>query len=251
MNPFMGAGALGQAVDELNGDNFDHGPEGFIGGGYIALRTTGGRPILQQHAVPEGTPKWGPAWKKAMRENYLKSASVATHGSVMSYRDSYLDLDPTYRDVYGNPLLRLTFDFHDNELARSKFLTDKAALIGKVDHDMMTRGEALYIDNCAGCHMDNGEGLASGFPPLAKSAPVQASAPATVLQAIIGGATVVATESKPTALAMPAFGWKPSDEEIADLATYIRNAWGTRAPVISASDVATIRNDITRKTAVK
>jgi gluconate 2-dehydrogenase alpha chain len=63
MNPFMGAGALGQAVDEFNGDNFDHGPLGFIGGGYIALWTTGGRPILQQHGAPESTPKWGAAGK--------------------------------------------------------------------------------------------------------------------------------------------------------------------------------------------
>jgi len=131
MNPFMGAGALGQAVDEFNGDNFDHGPAGFVGGGYIALWTTGGRPILQQHGLPEGTPKWGGTWKKAMHDNYLRSASVATHGSVMSYRDSYLDLDPTYRDVYGNPLLRLTFDYHDNEIRMSKFVTDKAALIAK------------------------------------------------------------------------------------------------------------------------
>jgi gluconate 2-dehydrogenase alpha chain len=131
MNPYMGAGALGQAIDEFNGDNFDHGPYGFIGGGYIALWTTGGRPILQQHYLPEGTPKWGGAWKKAMHENYLSSCSIATHGSVMSYRDSYLDLDPTYRDVYGNPLLRMTFDFHDNEHKMSKFLTDKAAVIAK------------------------------------------------------------------------------------------------------------------------
>jgi gluconate 2-dehydrogenase alpha chain len=130
MNPFMGAGALGQAIDEFNGDNFNHGPEGFIGGGYIALWTTGGRPILQ-HQLPADAAKWGAGWKKAMAENYLKSASIATHGSVMSYRDSYLDLDPTYRDVYGDPLLRLTFDFHPNEIKMSGFLTDKAALIAR------------------------------------------------------------------------------------------------------------------------
>ena len=130
-NPYMGAGALGQAIDEFNGDNFDHGPEGFIGGGYIAQWTTGGRPILQQTAVPEGTAKWGSDWKSAIAENYLKSLKIATHGSVMSYRDSYLDLDPTYRDVYGNPMLRMTFDFHPNEHKMSRFLTDKAALIGK------------------------------------------------------------------------------------------------------------------------
>ena len=130
LNPFMGAGALGQAIDEFNGDNFDHAPHGFIGGGYIALWTTGGRPILQ-HYLPEDTPKWGAGWKKGMQENYLKSCSIATHGSVMSYRDSYLDLDPTWKDEYGNPLLRMTFDYHKNEHMMSDFLTDKAALIAK------------------------------------------------------------------------------------------------------------------------
>ncbi len=130
LNPFMGAGSLGQAVDEYNGDNFDHGPHGFVGGGYIALWTTGGRPILQ-HQLPKGAPSWGSGWKKAMKENYLRSCKIATHGSVMSYRDSWLDLDPTYRDEYGNPLLRLTFDFHGNELRMSQFLTDRATDIAK------------------------------------------------------------------------------------------------------------------------
>ena len=131
LNPFMGAGALGQAVDEFNGDNFDHGPAGFVGGGYIALWTTGGRPILQQTALPEGTPTWGGEWKAARAENYARVLKIATHGSVTSWRDAWLDLDPTYRDSYGNPLLRMTFDFHDNELRMSRFLTDKAALIAR------------------------------------------------------------------------------------------------------------------------
>ncbi len=130
LNPFMGAGALGQIVDDFNGDNFDHGPHGFIGGGYLANWNTGGRPILQHH-LPDKTPKWGSGFKKALAENYLKSTSIATHGCVMSYRDNYLDLDPTYRDVYGNPLLRLTFDFHDNEHKMSDFLTDRAADVAK------------------------------------------------------------------------------------------------------------------------
>lgn len=130
MNPFMGAGALGQGVDHFNGDNFDHAPYGFIGGGYIALWTTGGRPILQ-HQLPADAPKWGAGWKKAMQQNYLRSASIATHGSVMSYRNAYLDLDPTYRDIYGDPLLRLTFDFHPNEHKMSNFLTDQASKIAQ------------------------------------------------------------------------------------------------------------------------
>ena len=93
----------------------------------------------------------------------------------------------------------------------------------------MTRGKALYFDNCTGCHIEDGAGIAQVFPPLKASAAVQAKDPATVLKAMIDGATVVATTEKPTGLAMPAFGWKLSDAELADLATYIRNAWGNRA----------------------
>ncbi|HET7299450.1 MAG TPA: GMC family oxidoreductase [Oleiagrimonas sp.] len=133
LNPFMGAGALGQGVDNYNTGNFDHGPQGFIGGGYLALWNTGGRPILQHH-LPKDAPQWGGGWKKAMRENYLTATSIATHGSVMSYRHNYLDLDPTWRDAYGDPLLRLTFDFQPNEHAMSNFLTDRATDIARAMH---------------------------------------------------------------------------------------------------------------------
>lgn len=49
----------------------------------------------------------------------------------MAYRDCYLDLDPTYRDAYGDPLLRQTFDFHDNDRRMSEFLTDRTVEIAK------------------------------------------------------------------------------------------------------------------------
>jgi gluconate 2-dehydrogenase alpha chain len=49
----------------------------------------------------------------------------------MSHRGNYLDLDPTYRDAYGRPLMRMTFNFTDNEHKMSDFLTEKAAGIAK------------------------------------------------------------------------------------------------------------------------
>jgi len=126
LNPFIAAGSGGsQIVDDFNSDHFDHSRLGFIGGGYIIGGQTGGRPI-QQLAVPAGVPAWGAAWKKAAKENYLHTTSVVTHGSVASYRDAYLDLDPTYRDSLGMPLMRMTFDWHDNEYKMTRFLTDRA-----------------------------------------------------------------------------------------------------------------------------
>lgn len=130
INPFIGAGSGGQVFDDFNGDNFDHGPLNFVGGAYVSAMVTGGRPIGQS-MTPDGTPKWGSQWKKALKDNYLHSFNIGTEGSVMANRENYLDLDPTYKDVYGVPLLRMTYDWKDNEVRMSQFVTEKAALVAK------------------------------------------------------------------------------------------------------------------------
>ena len=124
-NPFVSAGAVGVCLDEWNGDNFDHGPLGFVGGGYVAANQTHGRPIELVDRLPQGTPKWGAHWKKAVKGNYLSSYGMSAHGSCYSYRDVHLDLDPTYTDRLGRKLMRMTFDFHDNELKMSAYITDR------------------------------------------------------------------------------------------------------------------------------
>jgi len=133
-NPFMGAGALGTIVDDFNGDNFDHSELGFVGGGYIACKQYHGRPISYQ-PVPEGTPKWGGEWKRAVRENYLHHADFVVHGSSMSTPENFLDLDPTWTDQFGRPLLRMTFNFPDNDRKMADFVMKKAVEIAEnMDH---------------------------------------------------------------------------------------------------------------------
>jgi len=129
-NPFMGAGALGTVIDDFNGDNFDHSDLGFLGGGYIACTQTNGRPINYQ-PTPEGTPAWGADWKRAVRENYLHHASLTVHGSSMATPDNYLDLDPTWKDAYGRPLLRMTFNFPENDRRMADYVMGKAHEIAR------------------------------------------------------------------------------------------------------------------------
>jgi len=129
-NQFMGAGALSMMIDDLDGDNFDHTGLGFIGGGWIGAASSGARPI-DFHPVPPGTPRWGGEWKKAMARYYNRAFGITTHGACQSYRGNYFDLDPTYRDAYGLPLLRMTFDFRQNEYKMSDYITKKAAEIAK------------------------------------------------------------------------------------------------------------------------
>jgi len=129
-NPFMGGGARGTSIDDFNGDNFDHSGLGFMGGAYVAVSSNGAMPI-RSTPVPPGTPRWGSAWKKAATQYYNGNFSIALHGGVQSFRSHYLDLDPTYRDANGLPLLRMTFDWSENEKKMSSWITNKAAEIAK------------------------------------------------------------------------------------------------------------------------
>lgn len=130
INPFMASGANGVLIDEFSGDNFDHGPHKFAGGAYIGSINTNGRPI-EFHPTPPGTPSWGLEWKKAVARHYNHTVKLNIHGSSMASRWNYLDLDPTYKDAWGLPLLRMTFDFPDNDIRMSNFVVDKAKKIGE------------------------------------------------------------------------------------------------------------------------
>jgi len=129
INPFMASGASGTMINDFAGDSFDHAPHGFIGGSYIGAINTNGRPI-EYHPVPPGTPKWGRGWKEAVARHYNHTVSMTIHGSSMPRRANYLDLDPTYKDAWGQPLLRMTFDFPQNDLKMAQFVTDRAVEIG-------------------------------------------------------------------------------------------------------------------------
>ncbi len=130
VNPFMASGASGTLINDFAGDNFDHSGLGFIGGSFIGAVNTNGRPI-QYHPVPPGTPAWGKGWKQAVVKHYNHTVMFSLHGSSVSTRQNYLDLDPTYRDAWGQPLLRMTFDFPKNDLKMAEFVTEKAVEIGK------------------------------------------------------------------------------------------------------------------------
>jgi gluconate 2-dehydrogenase alpha chain len=130
-NPFIGTGSLGQCIDDFNGDNFDHAPLDFVGGGHISVSSSNGRPIAASAVAPPGTPRWGAAWKRQLGETYQNTTVVAGQGSVYAYRESYLDLDPRYTDRFGRPLMRMTFDWHDNERRMTDFLASRCVEIGQ------------------------------------------------------------------------------------------------------------------------
>ena len=114
INPFMAAGSHGTVIDDFNGDNFDHGGLGFFGGAYIQAGVSNGRPILTR-PVPPGTPRWGRDWKKATAKWYNHAFNISASGCNYAHRENFLDLDPTYKDALGRPLIRMSFNFHEQD----------------------------------------------------------------------------------------------------------------------------------------
>jgi len=148
LNPFIGAGAGGQAIDDFNGDNFDHAALGFIGGANIRHNRTGGRPIGQA-GQKKGTKKWGAEWKSSVQDAYQRLMTINAQGSVMSYRTNYLSLDPNFKDAYGQPLLRVTFDWQENEFRMTKYAVAQAERIGRVlsnEVDINVRKSGTHFD---------------------------------------------------------------------------------------------------------
>ena len=129
-NPFMGGPGTQMVIDDFNADNFDHGGLGFVGGAIISCGHGDGRPIGYR-PTPPGTPRWGSAWKRASQKYYQRALNVSLSGSNYANRNHYLDLDPTYRDQLGRPLLRMTYNFVDNDFKLSEFCMEHAVKIAK------------------------------------------------------------------------------------------------------------------------
>jgi len=113
-NPFMGSPGTQMVMDDFDGDNFDHSALGFLGGCKIQLGHADGRPISYR-PVPPGTPRWGAKWKKETANWYQRAARITLSGSNYANRYNYIDLDPTYKDQLGRPLLRMTYNFVEND----------------------------------------------------------------------------------------------------------------------------------------
>lgn len=105
----------------------------------------------------------------------------------------------------------------------------------------MAAGEKIYKGACIACHEADGTGAPRIYPPLPGNANLQSADPASTLRIVLDGAETVTTPRAPNTGSMPAYAGKLSDQEIADVATYIRNAWGNAAPAVTPAQVAKAR----------
>jgi gluconate 2-dehydrogenase alpha chain len=127
-------------------DNFDHSDLDFIGGSMIYSSPGEREPVTDADSFPlkskgsghvpsiasskpksgDEPPNWGQAWKDSLRE-WDHYAAVLIQGDSLPYEQNTFDLDPVYKDQFGRPLLRFTFDWTDNERAHVAFMSKVCA----------------------------------------------------------------------------------------------------------------------------
>ncbi|MGB2872136.1 GMC family oxidoreductase [Psychrobacillus psychrotolerans] len=129
-NMYAGAGALGAQIDDFNGDFFDHTDLDFLHGATIHITQLGDRPIANNH-VPPNVPSWGKEFKDASVQNANRALIIKAQGASLPWQDNYIDQDPTYKDAFGDPLLRMTFNWKDQDRQLMKFMGEKCAEIMK------------------------------------------------------------------------------------------------------------------------
>ena len=129
------SGSNGQAVamDDLNGDNFDHTGLGFVRGAVI-FASNGNFPIGLSRNLSPDTPQWGAAYKKYVHDNSDSMGQIFAQVEPQPYESNFLDLDPEVKDRYGTPVLRVTYSLGENEVNAATYIG------GKIDDMLKAAG---------------------------------------------------------------------------------------------------------------
>lgn len=128
------------------------------------------------------------------------------------------------------------------------FRPDAATASALWKGDDSASGASVYVDSCAACHKTDGSGYTRFFPALRGNPVVMAEDPTSLIHIVLMGGTLPGVNGAPSSVTMPAFGWRLSDRQVADVVNFIRTSWGnSHTQAVSAKDVAALRSEKTIK----
>jgi mono/diheme cytochrome c family protein len=111
----------------------------------------------------------------------------------------------------------------------------------RADAAVMAAGRKVYEQHCAACHGDRGQGAPGMYPALAGNRAVTLASHINVVQGIRQGGFMPSTAGNRQPFGMPPYGQVLSNDEIAAVATFIRQSWGNSASPVSTLDVLRLK----------
>jgi mono/diheme cytochrome c family protein len=118
---------------------------------------------------------------------------------------------------------------------------DNATTVALRNKPTTQPGAAIYASACASCHGFDAKGFTPYMPALAGNPVVLDRNPSSLINVMLNGSIPLVAEGTPDAYRMPQFRQQLSDQDIADVITFIRNGWGNQAPAVTAAQVAKLR----------
>ncbi|HEX8873729.1 MAG TPA: cytochrome c [Nitrosospira sp.] len=134
----------------------------------------------------------------------------------------------------------------DNKTARpSKFMPltradasgSTAPALSEQVRDWLQQGAKIYKEHCEDCHGASGQGAPGVYPPLAGNRGVTMTPPVNAIRSILNGGYPPSTSGNPFPYGMPPFAQVLNDAEVALVLSYIRNAWGNGASLVTAEQI--------------
>ena len=121
----------------------------------------------------------------------------------------------------------------------------EAAAEGETLEARLARGKATYQGTCSTCHQAEGQGLASVFPPLAKSDFLMADKQRSIHVVLAGLTGPITVNGQPYNNVMPAWAHL-TDHEIANVLTYVRQSFGNQGEPVADEEVASVRASLAK-----
>ncbi|MEN3793029.1 cytochrome c [Fulvimarina sp. MAC3] len=104
-------------------------------------------------------------------------------------------------------------------------------------------GAEVYLEKCGFCHGVDGKGQNQWIPPLAGSSASLAEFHQSQVNVTLNGSARVVSNGIPDSYRMPPYRNQLSDQEIADVLTYVRSSWGNDGGAVTVEDVQKLRED--------
>src|SRR5699024_10317835 len=105
---------------------------GFIRGGFVSVTSGAGMPIAASGTTPPSVPRWGSGYKQWLHNHPGTILGLTMLVDVLPYEGNFLDLDPVKTDPQGVPVVRITYDLHENEQLMTDYVRPRLQEI--LDH---------------------------------------------------------------------------------------------------------------------
>jgi mono/diheme cytochrome c family protein len=159
------------------------------------------------------------SWSVPTLQKYLKTGVAP--GNVKSFGPMQEAIHDSLQYLSNSDLRAVAVYLKSQNTA----VTPETATPARLPADSLIAGKHLYEDNCSSCHAPNGKGIPGTAPALAGNDAVTAGEPYNLIMAMLEGFAPQGTWG-----AMNSFATALNDDQIADIANYVRTAWGNDAP---------------------